>query len=182
MDDCDHMSSKAPHFSKAFCTSSVMRSPGRISRLSIQASRALRSALSPGQSDLDKNGEISLLEAFDYACDRTVRFYEEAKRLRPQHPLLDDNGNGFGSEAPSGESADGKVAGMTYRITHRPNVGGGEPATMSPLQKEKAALLEEIEGFKALKSSMPENEYRQKLEELFIRLAKVNREIKRQKP
>jgi len=182
MDDCDHMSSKAPHFSKAFCTSSVMRSPGRISRLSIQASRALRSALSPGQSDLDKNGEISLLEAFDYARDRTVRFYEEAKRLRPEHPLLDDNGDGLGSETPTSETADGRMAGRTYLTTRRANVAAGDPASMSPLQKEKAALLEQIEGFKARKSSMPENEYRQKLEELFIRLAKVNREMKSQKP
>lgn len=135
-------------------------------------------ALTAGsEADLDKNGEISLLESFDYARDRVVRFYEDAKRLRPEHPLLDDNGDGEGSETPSTTSGDGRIANKVY-LKARASVAGMESATTNPLLKEKNELLDEIEAFKARKSDMPETEYRQKLEELFIRLAMLNRQIK----
>ena len=129
------------------------------------------------EADLDKNGEVSLLEAFDYARDHLVRFYEEAKRLRSEHPLLDDNGDGFGSETPSTTASDGRLANCVH-LKARTSVAVVEPSAMNPLQKEKADLLDEIEAFKARKGSLPEAKYRQKLEELFIRLAKLNRRIK----
>jgi len=139
-------------------------------------------ALTAGnEADLDKNGEISMLEAFDYARDRVVRFYEDAKRLRPEHPLLDDNGDGEGSETPSTTAADGRIANRIY-LKARASVAGVETASTNPLLKEKNALLDEIEAFKARKSALPEAEYRQKLEELFIRLAKLNRQIKASVP
>jgi len=134
-----------------------------------------------GDADLDKNGEVSMLEAFDYARDRLVRFYEDAKRLRPEHPLLDDNGDGVGSETPSTTSSDGRVANKIY-LKARANVSSAELATTNPLLKEKNDLLDEIETFKARKGEMPEAEYRQKLEELFIRLARLNRQIKSATP
>jgi len=139
-------------------------------------------ALTAGsEADLDKNGEISLLEVFDYARDRLVRFYEDAKRLRPEHPLLDDNGDGEGSETPSSASGDGRLANKVY-LKARTSVTTIESLITNPLLKEKAALLDEIEAFKARKSEMPETEYRHKLEELFIRLARLNRQIKSATP
>jgi len=139
-------------------------------------------ALTAGtEADLDKNGEISLLEVFDYARDRLVRFYEDAKRLRPEHPLLDDNGDGEGSETPSSASGDGRLANKIY-LKARTSVTTIESVITNPLLKEKAALLDEIEAFKTRKSEMPEAEYKQKLEELFIRLAKLNRQIKSSTP
>lgn len=139
-------------------------------------------ALTAGtEADLDKNGEISLLEVFDYARDRLVRFYEDAKRLRPEHPLLDDNGDGEGSETPSSASGDGRLANKIY-LKARTSVTTIESVITSPLLKEKAALLDEIETFKTRKNEMLEAEYKQKLEELFIRLAKLNRQIKSSAP
>lgn len=139
-------------------------------------------ALTAGnEADLDKNGEISMLEAFDYTRDRVVRFYEDAKRLRPEHPLLDDNGDGQGSETPSTASGDGRLANKIY-LKAGTSVTSGELATANPLLKEKNDLLDEIETFKARKGEMPEAEYRQKLEELFVRLAKLNRQIKTSVP
>ena len=139
-------------------------------------------ALTAGnEADLDKNGEISLLEAFDYARDRLVRFYEDAKRLRPEHPLLDDNGDGEGSETPSTASGDGRLANKVY-LKARTSVTTIESVITNPLLKEKAALLDEIETFKARKSEILEAEYKQKLEELFIKLARLNRQIKSNTP
>jgi hypothetical protein len=139
-------------------------------------------ALTAGsEADLDKNGEISLLEAFDYTRDRVVRFYEDAKRLRPEHPLLDDNGDGEGSETPSPAGSDGRLASKVY-LKARTSVTTVVAEPAHPLLKEKAALLDEIEAFKARKTQLPDAEYRQKLEELFIRLARLNRQIKTSAP
>ncbi|MGH7602156.1 MAG: hypothetical protein ACREOI_37805, partial [bacterium] len=72
--------------------------------------------LKPEEADLDKNSRVSLLEAFDYSRDHVVRFYESANRLRPEHPLLDDNGDGNGSETPAAYSGDGQIANRTFLI------------------------------------------------------------------
>lgn len=134
--------------------------------------------LKPDEADLDKNNQVSLLEAFDYSRDRVVRFYENANRLRPEHALLDDNGDGNGSETPSANSGDGQLANRSFLLA---NVNAALQPTVdnnNPLEKEKAQLLTEIENLKIRKANLPEPEYNRKLEELFIRLAKLNRQIK----
>jgi len=135
--------------------------------------------LKPEEADLDKNSSISLLEAFDFSRDRVVRFYESANRLRPEHPLLDDNGDGSGSETPIANSGDGQLASRTFLAA---SAGSSAPTptveSNNPLAKEKARLLAEIENLKARKNDLPAAEYNRKIEELFIRLAKLNRQIK----
>lgn len=152
----------------------------------------------PAEADLDKDLKVSLLEAFDYARDRVVRFYEQANRLRPEHPQLDDNADGAGSEMPSTSFAmisasetalqapDGHLAARTFllpdtsveirALTASPSAAG------HPLEQDKLKLLAEIEKLKAAKASMPAAEYERTIEALFIRLAKLNREIKASKP
>lgn len=136
--------------------------------------------LKPDEADLDKNGRVSVLEAFDFSRDRVVRFYESANRLRPEHPLLDDDGDGNGSETPAAYGgSDGQLAARTFLVASSDSAAP-QPALNpnDPLEKEKARLLAEIENLKARKNTLPETEYNRKIEELFIRLAKLNRQIK----
>jgi hypothetical protein len=130
------------------------------------------------EADLDKNGSVSLLEAFDFSRDRVVRFYESANRLRPEHPLLDDDGDGNGKETPAANSGDGQLAGRTFLVAAASSAPQPTIDINNPLEKEKARLLAEIENLKARKNALPEAEYNRKIEELFIQLAKLNREIK----
>jgi hypothetical protein len=134
--------------------------------------------LKADEADLDKNGNVSLLEAFDYSRDRVVRFYETANRLRPEHALLDDNGDGSGSETPATSSGDGQLAARAFLVASVSSAPQPTVDSNNPLEKEKARLLAEIENLKARKNNLPETEYNRKIEELFIRLAKLNREIK----
>ncbi|MDZ7360603.1 MAG: hypothetical protein ONB46_07730 [candidate division KSB1 bacterium] len=138
--------------------------------------------LKPEEADLDKNNSVSLLEAFDFSRDRLVRFYENANRLRPEHPLLDDNGDGSGSETPTANSqtvADGQLASRTFLAASAASAAPTTTAERShPLAIEKARLLAEIENLKARKNDLPATEYNRKIEELFIRLAKLNRQIR----
>lgn len=151
-------------------------------------------ALTKGEEvDLNKDQKISLLEAFDYARDRVVRFYEQANRLRPEHPLLEDNGDGLGSEIPVAQAfiaeinatpTDGRLAARTFFNAGTVASSGSElaPEVGGPLGQRKAKLLAEIATLKSRKSTLSPAEYERKLEELFIALARLNREIKQSKP
>lgn len=144
----------------------------------------------PTEADLDKDQKLSLLEAFDYARDRLVHFYEEANRLRPEHPLLDDNGDGLGSEMPgltapaetSVQKPDGQLAAQTFLVpeTGTPPAPALITATAggSPLAIAKQKLLAQIEALKARKETLPAVEYERQIETLFIQLARLNREIR----
>ncbi len=134
--------------------------------------------LKPDEADLDKNNHVSLLEAFDYSRDRVVRFYESANRLRPEHALLDDNGDANGSETPAANSSDGQLASRSFLLVNASAAPQPMVDSNNPLEKEKTQLLAEIENLKSQKSNLPETEYNRKIEELFIRLAKLNRQIK----
>lgn len=56
-------------------------------------------AIADPAADLDKDGQTSLLEAFLSAAAATDEFYKTEGRLATEHPLLDDNGDGFGTPA-----------------------------------------------------------------------------------
>ena len=52
-------------------------------------------ALGNSESDLDKDGQVSLLEAFLMASRHTTEFYKIEGRLVTEHALIDDNGDGL---------------------------------------------------------------------------------------
>ncbi|MGD9854369.1 MAG: hypothetical protein AB7U20_05395, partial [Planctomycetaceae bacterium] len=47
-------------------------------------------------ADLDKDGQVSLLEAFLTASRQTQNWYDGQQQLRTEHALLDDTGDGHG--------------------------------------------------------------------------------------
>src|SRR4029079_7472330 len=56
-------------------------------------------AIVDSRADLDKDGQTSLLEAFLSAARQTLDFYKTEGRLATEHALLDDNGDGLGTQA-----------------------------------------------------------------------------------
>ena len=67
-------------------------------------------ALAGDGADLDKDGRVSILEAFQYARQETERHYKDENLLQVEHAVLDDNGDGEGSMSAAADSADGKLA------------------------------------------------------------------------
>ena len=57
-------------------------------------------ALGDNDSDTDKDGKISLLEAFTYTSKQLDSFYRGMGLLRTETPLLEDNGDGEPSDEP----------------------------------------------------------------------------------
>ena len=61
-------------------------------------------ALSKDVADVDKDGRVSLLEAFRYAVTETKRLYETDTRLQTEHAQLDDVGAKVGVADPDGHT------------------------------------------------------------------------------
>ena len=58
----------------------------------------LAPAFNAMDADFDKDGRVALLEAFIHASRRVEEFYTEEGRIQTEHALLDDNGDGKGTQ------------------------------------------------------------------------------------
>ena len=130
-------------------------------------------ALSEDGADSNKDGGVSLAEAFDYARSEVARYYEQNKRLATEHALLDDNGDGKGSLNLDG--TDGTRAKLFVL-----RAGGSVAAsdTVRALQARRAALETRIAELKERKASMAEAAYNTQLEALLVQLARVNQAMR----
>lgn len=126
-------------------------------------------------ADLDKNGGLSVLEAFTYAARRTGRHYEEAGQLATEHALMEDNADGSGSRVDALDGEDGSLASITY-IMPRTDLASVSAAAR-PLLQEKEMLERTIAETKNRKTEMTEEAYYGELEELFVRLARLNERV-----
>ena len=132
-------------------------------------------ALSNKDADADQNNRISVLEAFNYTTLQLEKFYKEQNRLVTEHALLDDNGDGKGSEK-AGE-ADGSLSKNTYFDSLFYQLAGGD-VELQKIYADKMRLEKEVEILKAKKASMKEDEYENELEKLLLQLAEINEKIK----
>jgi hypothetical protein len=130
-------------------------------------------ALTEMAADTDKNGRISLFEAFTYASAGVRRWYDEQNQLPTERPLLDDDGDGVGREA-QGPGSDGMLARGIYLQA------AGEPvdAPRRALAARQAALEAQVESLKARRPSMPPDVYQSELERLLLELARVSAELR----
>lgn len=135
-------------------------------------------ALAGEGADTDKDGRISLLEAFEYARREVARSYEAENRLQTEHALLEDDGDGKGSLEPDPAGGDGRLAGRLF-------LAPGAAAAALPADPELAALLRrrerlerEVDELKSRKGGMEESAYERRLEELLVELALTSREIR----
>lgn len=126
-------------------------------------SRYWLEALRDGAADTDKNEMVTAPEAFEYAKRKTAAYYETQKRLATEHPVLDD-------------------AGSTMRFA-LVRFGAVQKALNDPQKRLLLARREEleiaIEKLKLEKAAMPVAEYKQKLGELLLELARTQEAIDR---
>jgi hypothetical protein len=137
-------------------------------------------ALADPQSDLDKDGEISLLEAFLSASARTAEFYKTEGRLATEHPLIDDNGDGLGTppdwfegvravkKARDGASVDGPLAQQFVLVP------SAEEQKLSPALRAQRDKLElAVSRLRDQKPNLAEDDYYAQLEATLLQLAKL---------
>ena len=144
----------------------------------------MAAALGQAGADLDKDGAVSVLEAFLIASRQAGEFYRENDRLVSENALLDDNGDGMGTpadwfrgvrtqkKAKGKSSADGKLSRLVF-----PVIPPAEKAIPAPLRKKRLAAEAKIETLRSLKKTLEAEIYYRDLEKLFLELAATNDEI-----
>ena len=133
-------------------------------------------------ADADKNGQVSLLEAFHFARHKVEQAYKSENRLQPERALLDDNGDGLGSRQPVSDDAkvDGALAGR-YSFGGALDVAAGATDARLSLQREARRIVDRIELLKREKRLYQTAEYETRLETLLVELA-LNRRAYRREP
>lgn len=137
-------------------------------------------AIGSVESDLDKDGQTTLLEAYLSAASRVTEFYNTEGRLATEHALLDDNGDGLGTppdwfrgvravkKAKEGASADGLRAHQFVLVRSE------QEKKLPPAVRAKRDELELAIGkLRDRKGELPEPEYYKLLEPMLLDLARV---------
>jgi hypothetical protein len=140
----------------------------------------LSRAIADPSGDLDKDDQVSLLEAWLLAASRVQEFYDSDGRLASEHPLLDDNGDRLGTPADwfkgaravkspkAGGEVDGAVAARWNLIR-----GALEIRLSDEARARRDALEAELAQLRDLKSKLAENEYLDRLEPLLVEIARL---------
>jgi hypothetical protein len=125
----------------------------------------LAEAFTKGAADTDKDGAMSLLEAFTFAATEVRREYESTNRLLTEHARVSDST-------------------LARRFTFTTAAGASAPAdpAVRALQERKQALEAQIAALRERKSRMDSTAYERELETLLRELAGVNQELRRTQP
>lgn len=134
-------------------------------------------------ADLDKDGQVSVLEAFLMASRNVEDFYTSEKRLSTEHALIEDTGDGKGTPASfyngvrpakkpqEAANLDGFRA---HQLHFLPNE---EEARLSPAVRKRRNELElELERARGRKPQMKEDEYLALIEPVISELSRLYRD------
>ncbi len=134
-------------------------------------------AFATESADADRNGRVSILEAFAFAKREVANAYEREGLLMTEHALLDDNGDREGSTDPGVDAKDGRIAAVLSLGSAAPAAATADPK-LRALYAERQALEQRIESLKLLKGSMDPEKYAGELEGLLTDLAVKSRQIR----
>ena len=117
-------------------------------------------------ADRDRNGRVSVVEAFDYAKAKVLKAYEQEGHILTEHATLDEGG--------------GPGLAASLFLTAPQNalkVDTSDPA-MRALAEQRDALEREIAALKLMKPSMDEAKYDAQMEKLLTDLALKTKAIR----
>lgn len=137
-------------------------------------------ALNDMQADLDKDEQVSLLEAFLSASAGVEEFYRRENRLATEHSLLDDTGDGLGTPAAWFRGVRAEKAAKDnapidgLRANQWRLVLSDHEARMAPeIRSRRDALEIAVETLRRRKAEMDEMQYYAELEHLLTQLAEL---------
>ena len=128
-------------------------------------------------ADLDKNGRISIWEAFASASAGVRRHYQQRGQLSTERALIDDNGDGVG-RGVADDGADGSASSQTYLDETQPGAAPTDEELLRLLQR-RALLEAESEELKIRRAFLSAAEYAKEFERIMIDLARVSSEIRK---
>ena len=139
--------------------------------------RFFMAAVGDPASDADRNGRVSVWEAFVSASARVRRWYQQEGRLATERAVLDDTGDGAGGDADR-PGDDGRLAASLYFGAGVARPAAPDDPALAPLAARREALEAEVAALRERRDTLPEAEYAQELERLLLDLARVSRELR----
>ena len=134
------------------------------------------------EADQDRDQRVSMLEAFTYARLKVVAEYETEGTLLTEHALLDDNGDGEGTDEPDPLAGDGMLARTAFLTSGEAVASARTPfpddPELRPLYEERAALETRVDELRVLRGGGDPGQYEQELERLLVELALKSRQIR----
>ena len=112
-------------------------------------------------ADRDRNGHVSVLEAFDYTRNKVAKAFEQGGLLLTEHATIEDLN-------------EGRVAGTVF-LAPRPTDGGLKVDTSDPqvraLLDQRDDIQKQLDGLRLRKDAMDAARYEGELEKLLTDLA-----------
>lgn len=115
-------------------------------------------ALNSDDADADKDGRLSVLEAFRFARGKVAKSYERTNRMLTEHAVLSDSV-------------------MAARITLGSRAGSSDPR-VGTLLAERQALESSVAALRTRKREMPPAAYEAELERLLLAIAEKTQAIR----
>lgn len=133
-------------------------------------------AFGDAEADLDKDGRVSIWEAFAFASQQVKQYYRQRGQLSVERPVLDDTGDGQGKDA-SELGPDGQMASRTFLDNGDEPPAGAGPA-LSELINRRNVLEGEFDELKRRRSFMPPGDYEKQRDLLLVEIARISRLIR----
>ncbi|MGH7466100.1 MAG: hypothetical protein ACREK1_13040, partial [Longimicrobiales bacterium] len=140
--------------------------------------RHFSAALTGDAADTDKDGRVSLLEAFEYTRLEVEREYQRDNKLQTEHAVIDAVGDGRGATEAVAGGPHAQAAGSFYLGTSAIAAANASPE-LRALYEEKARIETALDALRARKDAMPEAEYEAELERLLVDLSRNAQSIRR---
>jgi hypothetical protein len=147
--------------------------------------RFMAEAIVDPRTDLDQDGQVSLLEAYLRASSRVAESYREQSQLATEHALLDDNGDGLGTpadwfrgthatrRAKDGAPLDGARAAQFCLV---PSTRERDMPRDLRLRRDEIELS--IAALRDQKEKLGEETYYSRLDPLLVELARLYRQAR----
>jgi hypothetical protein len=149
----------------------------------------LAETIADPRADRDKDGQVSLLEAFLTASGRVEDYYRTHAQLATEHALLDDTGDRLGTpaswfrgvratkRAKDGAQLDGLRAHQLHLIS-----SDREQNMPAEARRRRDQLEISIAALRDKKNKLPEDEYYVELEKLMVELGTLYRSAEAPSP
>lgn len=140
----------------------------------------LAESIADPRADLDKDGQVSLLEAFLSASHRVEDYYKMRSQLASEHALLDDNGDRLGTppdwfrgvratrRARDGASPDGLRAHQIHLVP-----SDRERNLPPDVRRRRDELELSLASLRDQKAGMKEDEYYHRIEPILLELGRL---------
>jgi hypothetical protein len=140
----------------------------------------LAESIADPKADLDKDGQVSLLEAYLSASHRVEEYYRTRSQLASEHALIDDNGDKLGTppdwfrgvratrRAKDGAPPDGIRAHQLHLVP-----SDRERKIPAAIRRRRDELELAVAALRDQKANLGEDEYYKRLEPVMLELGRL---------